>query len=55
MLPWRGVVVNSFIGKEVGEEGMSRELIDWLELFYSMLKREQRGGVKGKKQSCSRA
>lgn len=28
--------------------GLSRELIDWLEIFYFMLKRVQRGGVASK-------
>lgn len=47
--------VNSFIGK--GGEGrgdrVSRELIDWLEIFYVMVEEERGGGVEGKNQSCS--
>lgn len=47
--------MNSFIGKEGGRggEGMSGELIDWLEIFHFMLEREQGGGVEGKNQSWS--
>lgn len=32
---------------------VSRELIDWLEIFYFMLEREQGGGAEGENQSCS--
>lgn len=50
--------MNSFIGGKEGEEerrggGVSRELIDWLEIFHFMLEREQGGGVECKRQSCS--
>lgn len=33
--------------------GVSKELIDWPEIFYFMLERERGGGVEGKSQSCS--
>lgn len=53
---WRGGV-NSCLGKEGKERerewGVSKELIDWPEIFYFMLERERGGGVEGKSQSCS--
>lgn len=41
-------------GEFLPERGMGggKELIDWPEIFYFMLEREQDCGVEGKSQSC---